>query len=465
MFTWNKREIFRSRKRRTLHFIGIGGTGMSALAQIALEVGYNVTGSDLYPNPTTLRLSRQGARIYRGHHYLRVKGADAVIYSSAINGDNSELQAARKGKIPLFHRSELLTGFMEKKVGLAVAGSHGKTSTAAMIVRVLREAGLDPAFALGGEMIDLGTNGGWGKGDFMVAEADESDGSFHKLSPAWEVITGIDLDHVSYYPGWRELREAFQKFIRQLEEKGRLIINSGDRELRKLVPEGVKYLTYGIGKEAFLRGSEVSLEGGSSSCQVDKGGVRLGELRLKLPGLTNLINALGAVAVGTELSLPFSRIARALRDYRGVHRRLELKSNSGGLLVVEDYAHHPTEIIAALEAVRTYRPRRLWCWFQPHRYSRLRYFARSLATALFPCDHVILAEVYHAFEKPLPGVSSALILDELKSQGHKDVRLMKKVEIIDRVFPQLKSGDAVIVMGAGDIGPLADLLVKEIRKE
>jgi len=438
---------------------------MSALARIALEAGYEVTGSDLCPGRITDRLSRRGARVWEGHHGSRVEGADAVVYSSAVNGANSEILAARQLEIPVFHRSELLNEFMKAKEGLAVAGSHGKTSTAAMIVRLLREAGMDPAFALGGEMVDLETNGSWGKGDFMVAEADESDGSFHRLSPAWEVITGIDLDHVSYYPGWKELREAFQKFIRRLRPKGRLIINSGDQELRRLVPENIEYVTYGIGNGAFLRGDKIKLEAGGSRCQIYRGGVQLGELSLRLPGRANLINALGAVAVGMEMKLPFSRIAGALRDYRGVRRRLEFKGDPGGILVVEDYAHHPAEVAAALEAVRTYQPRRLWCWFQPHRYSRLNYFARSLASALFSCDHVILTEVYHAFEKPLPGVSSALLLQELKSRNHQDARLLAKNEIIELIFPELEKGDAVVVMGAGDIGELADQLVEKIEKE
>lgn len=435
---------------------------MSVLARIILALGYKVSGSDLRKSDITERLSRQGADIFQGHQEGQVDRADLVVYSSAVDPNNPELTAARRRGVAVLHRSELLGELMRWKKGIAVAGSHGKTSTAAMIAWILIESGRSPALALGGEVIGLEDNEGWGEGDYLVAEADESDGSLLRLRPVVEVITGLDLDHVDYYSGWEKLTRTFQRFVGSLPEDGRLIIEAGTPELSRISREAAEVVTYGLSPSARIRGSRIRFDRGGSRFKVSEGDDELGEIVLSRPGTCNIINSLGAIACSLKEGVTFREIARALRGFRGVRRRLEIKSQSP-IMIVEDYAHHPVEVAAALEAIRLNGPGRLWCVFQPHRYSRTRHFFRELAKSLLAADRIILTDLYPAFEQPLPGISSALILDALRDMNRPDALLLEQSYLRPYLEKEVIEGDAVIFMGAGDIGRLAGEWASEFR--
>jgi len=450
----NQYNLFGNRKVKRVHFIGIGGAGMSVLARIILALGFEVSGSDLRKSEITERLSLLGADIFQGHGEEQVDRADLVVYSSALDPANPELTAARRGGVEIFHRSELLAELMKCKKGIAVAGSHGKTSTSAMIAWILIESGRSPALALGGEVIGLEDHEGWGEGEYLVAEADESDGSLARFSPVVEVITGLDLDHVDYYSGWEDLIETFQRFVGRLLEGGSLIIESGTPDLGRISREAGEVITYGLSPSAQIRAGRVSFGPLGSRFKVFEYDNELGEIVLGRPGTCNVTNCLGAIACCLKLGVPFRDIARTLRSFRGVRRRLEIKSDTP-VMIVEDYAHHPAEVAAALEAIRLTGPARLWCVFQPHRYSRTRHFFRELAGSLLAADRIILTDLYPAFEQPLPGVSSALILDTLREMNRPDALLMEQSSIRSYLEAEVMEGDAVIIMGAGDIGHLA----------
>jgi UDP-N-acetylmuramate--alanine ligase len=452
--TKNQYNLFGNRKIKRVHFIGIGGAGMSVLARILLSLGFEVSGSDLKKNGITERLSLLGAAIFQGHLEGQVDRADLVVYSSAVDQNNPELITARRRGIDVFHRSELLAELMRCKKGIAVAGSHGKTSTSAMIAWILVESGRSPALALGGEVIGLEDHGGWGAGNYLVAEADESDGSLSRLSPLVEVITGVDLDHVDYYSGWEALIETFQGFVRRLPDDGILIIEAGTPDLDRISREATEVITYGLSPSARVRASRIRFDQGGSRFIVSKDDNELGEIVLRRPGTCNIINSLGAIACSLKMGVPFIDIARALSDFRGVRRRLEIKLERP-VMIVEDYAHHPVEVAAALEAIRLTGPRRLWCVFQPHRYTRTQHYFYELAQSLMAADRIILADLYPAFESPLPGVSSDFILSALRDMNRPDVLLMDQSSIRPYLEKEVIKGDAVIIMGAGDIGHLA----------
>jgi UDP-N-acetylmuramate--alanine ligase len=450
----NQYNLFGNRKIKRIHFIGIGGAGMSVLARIILALGFEVSGSDLRKNEITERLSLLGADIFQGHGEEQIDRADLVVYSSAVGPTNPELASARLRSIEIFHRSELLAELMRCKKGIAVAGSHGKTSTSAMIAWILIENGKSPALALGGEVIGLEDHEGWGEGDYLVAEADESDGSLSRFLPVVEVITGLDLDHVDYYSGWEKLIETFQRFVGRLPQDGSLIIESGTPDLARLSRSSAEVITYGLAPSARVRGSRIRFDRGGSRFLVFEDDNELGEIVLGRPGTCNITNSLGAIACCLKIGVPFSDIAYALRSFRGVRRRLEIKSESP-VMIVEDYAHHPAEVVAALEAIRLTEPGRLWCIFQPHRYSRTHHFFRELAGSLRAADRIILTDLYPAFEQPITGVSSALILDALREMDRPDALLLEQSSIRPYLEKEVLEGDAVIIMGAGDIGHLA----------
>lgn len=438
----------------TVHLVGIGGAGMNVLARILLSLGLAVTGSDLQLTAATERLVRLGARIGRGHAEERLGSPDLLVYSSAVALDNPELALARERSIPVLHRSQLLAGLTRLKRTVAVAGSHGKTTTAALIAWILVASGRKPSLALGGETIGLEDHPGWDGGDLLVAEADESDGSLVRLFPRAGVITGLDLDHVDYYSSWEKLILTFAEFTGNLPRDGLLVVGENTPHLHRLVRSGFRVATYGFGGGASIRGREISLDSAGSRFTVFRGGYALGEARLPQLGLCGVINSLGAIAFCLEEKVPFAEISRALGTFPGVRRRLEIKARRP-VLVVEDYAHHPVEIAAALEAVRTAKPGKIFCVFQPHRYSRTRHFFRPLAEALLGADRIILADLYPAFEDPLPGVSSKLLLGALADLGRSDACLLERFAIRPRLEREAAPGDAVVIMGAGPIGSLA----------
>lgn len=451
---------FLNRKINRVHFVGIGGAGMSVLARIILALGFEVSGSDLKENEITMRLSKLGADIFQGHQEGLVDRADLVVYSSAVDRNNPELIAARRLNVKIIHRSELLAELMKRKKGIAVAGSHGKTSTAAMIAWILLKNEFSPAVAIGGEIIDLEENSGWGEGDYLVAEADESDGSLARLYPDVAVITGLDLDHVDYYTDWKRMIEIFKRFVSSLTKNGRLIVESGTPDLNRISMGIPEVVTYGLSSSARIRADRINFYPGKSKFAVYDGDKELGEITLSRPGLCNITNSLGAIACCLKEGVPFCDIANALNSFRGVKRRLEIKAESP-FLIVEDYAHHPVEVAAALAALRFSVKGRLWCIFQPHRYSRTRYFFRELAESLLAADKIILTELYPAFEDPIPGVTSALILNALWEMNRPDALLLDQSSIRLLLEKEVTESDAVIIMGAGDIGILAGMLAKE----
>ena len=427
---------------------------MSVLARILLALGFEVSGSDLNKSGITDRLSSLGAVIFQGHLEEQVDGVDLVVYSSAVGQNNPELMAARRIGIDVYHRSDLLAELMRAKRGIAVAGSHGKTSTSAMIAWILVESGRSPALALGGVVMGLEDHEGWGPGNYLVAEADESDGSLSRFDPVVEVVTGLDLDHVDYYSDWEKLIETFQRFVSRLPEDGRLVIESGTPDLDRISRDVTEVVTYGLSPSARVRGSRIRFDREGSRFTVSEDDAELGEIVLKRPGTCNITNSLGAIACCLKEGVSFYDIARNLRDFRGVRRRLEIKSESP-VMIVEDYAHHPVEVAAALEAIRLTGPGRLWCVFQPHRYTRTQRYFLELAQSLLAADRIILTDLYPAFELPLAGVSSDLILNALRDMNRPDAQLMDQSSIRPYLEKEVIKGDAVIIMGAGDIGHLA----------
>jgi UDP-N-acetylmuramate--alanine ligase len=409
------------RRVRRVHLIGIGGSGMCGIAEVLLTLGYEVSGSDIKKTEITEGLRKRGAIVKEGHSAANVAGAQVAVFSSAIDMDNSEIREARRLGIPLIRRAEMLAELMRLKLGIAVAGTHGKTTTTSMIGAVMTEAGLDPTVVIGGRLNNLQGHARLGKGEYIVVEADESDASFLCLNPILSVITNIDDDHLDHYRSRERLQAAFLEFSQKVPFYGAVVACLDDSGVRLALPEiSRQVITYGFTPGAILRGERVTLTGSGSSCEVSSGGKHLGNLRLRAAGRHNLSNALAAVAVGLELEVPFEKCAAALADYAGVARRLQFKGESKGVRVCDDYGHHPTEIRATLEAARMMADEskgRLLVLFQPHRYSRTNLLRDEFSAAFDPADSVTLAEIYAAGEVPIPGVSARLIRDGIAAHG------------------------------------------------
>ncbi len=439
------------RNTRHVHLVAIGGIGMSGIAEILLNLGFRVSGSDLRDSEATERLRRRGATVHVGHREEQVRGADVVVFSSAVSEANPELVAARRGGIPVIRRAEMLAELMRLKYGIAVAGSHGKTTTTSLVAEVLAAGGLDPTVLVGGRALTTGANAILGRGEYLVAEADESDGSFLQLVPAIAVVTNMDLEHVDFYPDLAALRTAFEAFLSKVPFYGACILCGDDPELRALIP-GLdrKVITYGLAREADVRG--VPDDERAMSATVFVGDRELGRLQLQLAGRHNLANALAAVTVGMELGIPFGQIARALAGFAGVGRRYEDHGEHGGVLVVDDYGHHPTELVATLQVART-AGRRVVALFQPHRFSRTRHFCAQFADVLTAADHVGLLPVYAASEEPLAGVDSGLIATTMADLDFTAVDVLEDADAIARwLDDRLRPGDLLLTLGAGDIG-------------
>jgi UDP-N-acetylmuramate--alanine ligase len=443
------------RNTRHIHLVAIGGIGMSGIAEVLINLGFTVSGSDLHETPVTERLAGLGAKVFIGHNPDNIKGADVVVCSSAITGANSEITAARNQRIPVIRRAEMLAELMRLKYGITVAGSHGKTSTTSLVAAVLAAGDLDPTVIVGGQVKTMGSNAVLGAGEYLVAEADESDGTFLHLTPTVAVVTNIDYEHVDFYPDLTSLRTAFDKFLQRVPFYGACVLCSDDPEVRALLPHlDRKIITYGLGEEAEVRSDPGTIVTGDfgQEAVVWALGQELGTIRLRLRGRHNLQNALAAVAVGLELGIPFGRIAAGLAASLGVGRRCEEHGEHGGVLVLDDYGHHPTEVLAIMEVAHGFgRP--VAVLFQPHRYSRTQIFAREFADALASAQTVGLLPVYAASEEPLPGVDSGLIAGHLADKGLHRVSLLPGAVGIgswldDRVVP----GSLILILGAGDIG-------------
>ncbi len=447
------RNIFRN--TRHIHLVAIGGVGMSGIAEVLINLGFTVSGSDLHETPVTERLAGLGARISIGHDPDNIKGADVVVRSSAVTEANSEVTAARYHRIPVIRRAEMLAELIRLKYGIIVAGSHGKTTTTSLVAAVLAAGDLDPTVIVGGQVKAMGTNAVLGAGEHLVAEADESDGTFLHLTPTIAVVTNIDHEHVDFYPDMASLRAAFDEFLLRVPFYGACVLCSDDPEVRALLPHlDRKIITYGLSAEAEVRSDPGTIVTGNfgQEAVVWAFGQELGPIRLNLRGRHNLQNALAAVAVGLELGVPFDRIAAGLAASLGVRRRCEEHGEHGGVLVLDDYGHHPTEVLAIMEVALDFgRP--VAVLFQPHRYSRTEMFAREFADALASAHTVGLLPVYAASEDPLPDVDSGLIASHLANKGLRRVSLLPGSEVIPSwLDDQVAPGSLVLILGAGDIG-------------
>ena len=462
--------MIRSSLNTQLHFVGIGGIGMSGIAEIVLGLGYRVSGTDLRESDLTRRLSALGARIQLGHAaqhlHLFDTPADVVVISSAVRADNPEVLAARALHIPVIQRAELLAELMRLKVGIAVAGSHGKTTTSSLITTVLKHAGLDPTAIIGGKLAELGSNARLGQSDYLVAEADESDGSFLRLSPALAVVTNIDPEHLDHYGSFDRLISAFVEFINKVPFYGRAVLCIDCPTVAKLLPQvGKRYVTYGLSPVAEYRAEQVQSTGLSTSFVAYRRGACMGPVTLAMPGVHSVVNALAVWATADFLGISFAHTAQALATFAGVGRRFTVRGRlalaDGTALLVDDYGHHPTEIRATLAAAKLGFPEsRIVVLFQPHRYSRTRDllddFARAFADAhlLFVCD------IYAAGEPPLPGVTSAALCEAIAGTGQPHVRhVPARRDLAQIVRPLLRHTDLVITLGAGDISATADDLL------
>ena len=450
--------------------MGIGGIGMSGIAELLANLGYAVSGSDAKRSVMTERLETLGVRIADGHDASHVGGADVVVVSSAIGADNPEVIDARSRHVPVIPRAEMLAELMRMRYGIAIAGAHGKTSTTSMVALVLDRAGLDPTAVIGGRLSAFGSNARLGKGDYMVVEADESDRSFLKLSPAIAVITNIDREHMESYGTWENLQQAFADFANKVPFYGAVIACADDAPVRALVPRLTRrVITYALEGEADLTAADVQLAAFGSTCTVTHrqgGGTpqTLGTLRLRVPGRHNVLNALAAVAVGIEVGIPFPRIAAGLAEFQGAERRFQTLGEAAGVMVVDDYGHHPTEIAAVIAAARAGIGRRIVAVFQPHRYSRTAQLLESFGPAFVGADAIVLTDIYAAGEQPIAGVTIEALAEAIRQGAAMPVDVVKKLDDLPAaVARQARPGDLVITLGAGSIGGVGQKILDAIR--
>jgi len=453
-------------KKHRVHFVGIGGIGMSGVAEVLLNLGYAVTGSDLHENEVTERLRRLGAQVFVGHQEDNLAAnPSVVVISTAVRYSNPEVLEARRRHIPVIPRAEMLAELMRMKYGVAVAGSHGKTTTTSMIAAVLSTAGLDPTMVIGGRVHMLGTNAKMGQGDILVAEADESDGSFLLLSPTIAVVTNIDREHMDFHETMEKLSESFLDFINKVPFYGLAVLCTDNGNVRALLPKVRKrFATYGLSSDADFSAQDLQMKPAGVEFTALHHGKPLGPVRLHLPGRHSATNALAAVAVGYELEIPFSRVVEALGGFTGIHRRFEIKGEPQGITIIDDYGHHPAEIQATLEAIHDSWKRPLIVIFQPHRFSRTRDLFDAFLTAFEGADRLVLTEVYAAGENPIQGVTSEALYQAIKRKGHMEVEFIPdKGQIVEQLAGKLNPGDIVLTLGAGDIYKVGEALVEALK--
>jgi UDP-N-acetylmuramate--alanine ligase len=453
------------KKIKHIHFVGIGGIGMSGIAEVLLNLGYRVSGSDMRESDTTERLRKLGGEISIGHHAENVTTPHVVVISSAVKNDNVEVMAAREKQVPVIPRAEMLAELMRLKYGVAIAGAHGKTTTTSMVATVLAAGGIDPTVVIGGKLNSLGTNAKLGQGEFLVAEADESDGSFLKLSPTVAVVTTIDAEHLDYYRDIDEIKAAFLTFINKVPFYGVSILCLDQPHIQALIPKVEKrYQTYGMSTQADYQARDVSLRPLGSTFRVLHHNEDLGTFELSVPGVHNISNSLAAIAVARELSIELEVIRKALKEFSGVQRRFQIKGEAGGILVVDDYGHHPTEVKATLAAAAAGLERRVVVVFQPHRYSRTRHLLEDFFTAFNQADKLVVMDIYAAGEKPIPGISGQALYEGIKKYGHKDVTFIPEREkVVDHLLGALRKGDLVITLGAGDVWKIGEEVVERLE--
>jgi len=454
-------------KVKHIHLVGIGGIGMSGIAELLLNLNYYISGSDLRKTEVTEHLLDLGGKIFLGHRPQNINGADVVVFSSAVKGDNPEIIEAREKSIPVIPRAEMLAELMRLKYGIAVAGSHGKTTTTSMIASILTEGGFDPTVVIGGRLnIWGGSNARLGRSDFLVAEADESDGSFLALSPSIAVVSNIDHEHIDFYRSMNNLRKTFIDFINKIPFYGRAILCVDDKEVQGLIPKLTKsYLTYGLNPQSDIRASGISKEGLNTTFDVIFKNRLDGNVTISIPGEHNILNALAAVGVGLELDIDFKYIKEGLKNPGGLKRRFEIKDERGGILFLDDYGHHPTEIIATLSAAKECWPdRRLVVVFQPHRFTRTRDLYDKFVISFNQADFLIITPLYGAGEEPIPGIDSRILYQGIRNHGHRAVTYCDSTEdTISELLDQIRPGDIVLTLGAGDIHLVGTDLLKRIE--
>jgi len=454
-------------KTKKLHLIGIGGAGMSGIAELLINYGFQITGSDLRQTNITEKLEKMGAKISFKHETKHITDdVDVVVKSSAIEGDNVEVRAAQKKKIPVIRRAEMLSELMRMKFGISIAGTHGKTTSTSMVGMILQAAQLQPTLIIGGIVKNFDSNAVLGDSDYIVVEADEFDRSFLSLSPIIAGITNIEEEHVDCYADTQELETAFLQFANSVPFFGLIVACVDDPKVKHLIPRFKRrYCTYGINSKAEVRAKNIKFKNFNSEYDLIYKGERLGTIELQLPGLHNIKNSLLAATIALELDIPFIDIRNGLLRFSGVYRRFEKKAFINDILVYDDYAHHPSEIKATLTAIRAASARRVITIFQPHLYSRTQLFYKEFAHSLKESDVVIINDIYPAREEPIAGVSGKLIYDELKKKGHKNIKFIKKKENIpDFLFKIIKSGDLVITMGAGDVFEAGEQFIELLRE-
>jgi UDP-N-acetylmuramate--alanine ligase len=450
---------------KRVHFVGAGGIGMSGIAEVLLNMDFQVSGTDLKESAVTRRLQTLGARIAIGHDAAHLGDAQVVVYSSAVRPDNPEIVAARRQKIPVIPRAEMLGELMRLKFAIAVAGAHGKTTTTSLVATLLAQAGLDPTIVVGGRVQAWGTHAKLGAGKYLVAEADESDGSFLQLPPTIAIITNIDAEHLDHYKNLGEILEAFVRFAAKVPFYGSNILCLDDPNVQSIIPRLEKRaVTYGLHTQADVTGSIVETDRSGTRFSVSSAGTPLGEVRIRMPGQHNVLNALAAVAVGLELEIPFPVIALALEEFLGVARRFEIRAMEHDVVFVDDYGHHPTEIAATLRAAKEGYRRRIVTVFQPHRYTRTLHLLNEFGRAFFDADVLFVCDIYAASEDPIPGIDAGRLVQVLRDHGHKRVsHIADKEELTDAVVSTIERGDLVLTLGAGDVTALNDVLVDKWR--
>ncbi len=438
---------------------------MSGIAELLITLGYRISGSDIQMSSITERLEALGASVYSGHHRDNVTGADVIVTSTAISPENPEVSAAKHQGIPIIPRAEMLAELMRIKYSIAVSGAHGKTSTTAMIGQILNHAGLDPTVVVGGLLKSLGTNALHGKGDFIVAEADESDGSFLKYSPAIAAVTNIDLEHLDFYKDIEDIKEKFIQFINSVPFYGLAILCLDNEHIQNILPKiRVRYTTFGLTAQADLQAKKITFEGTKVSFKVLYHGTPLGTIHLNLSGRHNISNALAAIAAGLEVNIPFNTIKCALEKIEGVKRRMELKGKIHGITVMDDYGHHPTEIKTTLRAIRESWPdKRLVVVFQPHRYTRTRALFDDFTRSFYQSNILHVLPIYAASEKPIEGINSQSLCIAIKEHGHKDVNFSHDFQSCLQILKNtVKPDDLVLTLGAGNVYTLGEQLLENL---
>jgi UDP-N-acetylmuramate--alanine ligase len=455
-------------KPQHVHFVGIGGIGMSGIAEVLLTLGYQISGSDVRQSGTTDRLARLGAKVQIGHRAHNVAGAKAVVVTSALDAANPEVAEARRLQIPVIPRGELLAELMRLKYGIAIAGSHGKTTTTSMVASILNAANLDPTVVVGGKVAAMqGSTARVGKSSILVVESDESDGSFLKLAPILAVVTNIDREHLDHYASLDEIQNAFTQFVNRVPFYGAAILCMEDENIQQIFPlVRRRTVTYGRSAQVDLEIQNVVLSADHSDFTIRRAGADLGQFRLNVPGEHNVLNATAAIGIALELDATIEQIAQGLVTFSGVDRRFSVRGQARGVTVVDDYGHHPTEIKATLAAARLSSYTRIHVLFQPHRYSRTKHLLDEFGTAFHQADNLYLLDIYAASEPELPGIDSQVLLDKVRSYGHRSAHYVSGIEEgIARIVAAAEPGDLIITLGAGSVSQAADSILDKLREE